>query len=141
MRIKTGLLFLAGAAGLFMAACGSAATTAPTPTPEPQTVTSTPVPSEDREVALEFARSYRVIEEDWEQFHTDFDSWRTGLISCDRSSVQTALRDFAGDFNEITVQARDLPRPPQARELADSLIAAAEKENTALRELREQWQP
>jgi hypothetical protein len=141
MRIKTGLLFLAGAAGLFMAACGSAATTAPTPTPEPQTVTSTPVPPEDREVALEFARSYRAIEEDWEQFHTDFDSWRTGLISCDRSSVPAALRDFAGDFNEITVQARDLPRPPQARELADGLIAAAEKENTALRELRDHWQP
>jgi hypothetical protein len=141
MRIKTGLLFLLAATGLFMAACGAAAPTPLPPTPVPQAVTSTPVPPEARETALEFARDYRAIDEDWEQFHRDFDTWRTGLVSCDRSSFQMALRDFAGDFNEITVQARNLPRPPSGRELADGLIAAAEKEGAALRQLRDNWQP
>jgi hypothetical protein len=144
MRIKTSLLFLltVAATGLFVVACGAAATTPiPTPTPESQAIISTPVPPEARETALEFTRDYRAIEEGWEQFHTDFDTWRVGLVSCDRSSMQMALRDFAGDFNEITVQARNLPRPPVARELADGLIAAAEKEGAALRQLRDNWQP
>lgn len=143
MRMKSVRFFLLAvvATGLFAAACGAVDTTTPTPTPEPQVITPTPIPPEARETALTFAREYRAIEEDWEQFHTDFDTWRVGLASCDQSSVQMALRNFAGDFNEITVQARELPRPRPVRELADGLITAAEKEAAAFRQLRDNWQP
>ena len=55
--------------------------------------------------------------------------------------MQQALRDFAVGFNTVTEQARDLPRSPVTLEFADTLIAAAEAEETAFRQLRDRWQP
>ena len=51
------------------------------------------------------------------------------------------LTQFAGDFAKITEMARGLPRSSNVRELADRLVAAAEAEERALRELRDGWQP
>ena len=55
--------------------------------------------------------------------------------------MERALQDFAVSFNVVTEQARDLPRAEVTRELADSLITAAEAEETAFRQLRDHWQP
>jgi hypothetical protein len=144
MRLKIGLPSTLAAAvvlAVLVAACGTADAPAASPDPANQTPTSTPVPPEARQSALEFARAQRLIEDDWEQFHTDFDRWRSGLTSCDRSAAHAALQGFAGDLVDITQKANNLPRSGATRRLADRLIESAEKEEAGLRQLRDRWQP
>ena len=88
-----------------------------------------------------FAKEQQAIGQEWDKLHEEFDLWRAGLISCHRSSVHVALQDFAVSFNNVTEQARELPRASHTRELADMLIAAAEGEEAAFRQLRDRWQP
>jgi hypothetical protein len=92
-------------------------------------------------VALQFATADRAINKEWDTFHGNFDSWRERLVACDPSSVQVALLQFGGRFSGITEAAKALPRPPVVRELADKLIQASEKEEEALRQLRDTWRP
>ena len=147
-------------AGILMAvACGSdEATPPPGSTPEatpevPATLSSqaktvklgtptpTAVPAAARVAALEFKAAHRAIADEWDQFHADYDSWREGLVACTAGSVRSSLREFAGQFAEISEAARALPRPEVVRELADTLIQASEQEEEALRRLRDTWEP
>ena len=122
--------------------------------PEPETREPVPLTSPEssragaggavpvsRDVVLEFASDQAAINEDWDQFHVDFDNWRARLSACDRTAALEALRAFAGDFSAITQQARDLPGKGIARELPDNAIKAANGEEAALRMLRDKWQP
>ncbi len=90
---------------------------------------------------VEFAAQQQAINDDWDEFHADFDQWRTGMSACDRAAAEEALRVFASEFGNITRQARDLPGRSIARELPDEAIQAATAEETALRALRDHWQP
>ena len=103
--------------------------------------TPTPVPAQVSQTALDFATGHLAISQRWDQFHKELDSWRQGLASCDPSSVQVALGGFAGDSAGITQAARGLPRTSSVRQLSDQLIRAAEREEEALRLLRDSWQP
>ena len=49
------------------------------------------------------------------------------------------LQQFAGDYAGITEAARNLPRTSAVRGMADQLIQAAEREEEALRALRDTW--
>ena len=161
MRAKSVLFYIliAPVLLLLMVACGEGKAT-PTlsaerpPTPDAQatiaaladrpevgTPTPTPVDPEERAVVLGFASGHGAITRRWDQFHTDFDTWRESLPDCDASSLQASLRGFASDFSAITQEARALPRSPGVRELSDKLIGAIEGEETALRQLRDTWQP
>ena len=100
-----------------------------------------PLSASDLEAIDEFAAQQQAVGQEWDRFHREFDQWRTGLTSCHRSSVREALQDFAVGFNAVTEQARDLPRTSVNPKLADMLIAAAEAEETAFRQLRDRWQP
>jgi len=161
MRLKSGLPILGAVAAfsLLLVSCGGEATSTPslgTPTLEPDvqativaqvqaaefgTPTPTPVPPEERAAVLEFVNSHAAITRDWEQFHADFDAWREGLVACDASTVQVTLRQFAGSFSDITEEARKLPRSAGVRELADKVIEAVEREDGAIRRLRDNWRP
>ena len=101
--------------------------------------TATPVPAAAQRVALEFASGHMAVDQEWERFHAEFDTWRTGLIACDASSVGVKLQQFAGDFAGITEAARAIPRTSAVRGMADRLIQAAEGEEEALRALRDTW--
>ena len=149
------------ASGLLLAvlACGSngeigAPTGGPSPTPDAQatltalaqrvefgTPTPTAVPAQDRMAVLNFASGQRNVSQDWDQFHTEFDSWRENLAACNANSVRSSLQGFASRFAGVTQAARVLPRHRVVRGLADTLIRAAEQEEEALRLLRETWQP
>ena len=103
--------------------------------------TAKPLTASDRMAMDEFVKKQESIDQEWDQFYQDFDHWRAGLTSCQRSSAQEALQDFAATFNSVTQQARDIPRTSSTRELADILIASAEEEEAAFRQLRDRWQP
>ena len=99
------------------------------------------VSPEDRTVVLDFLKSHNSVEQDWEQFHSSFDEWREGLIVCDASRRQVDLARFAGQFGSITEDGRNLPRSPSVRAMVDKLVEALEREDRALRLLRDNWQP
>ena len=138
ISLLLGLLSLA----LLMACDGKAE-------PQPTASTTGPVPGQDAmalsgdslRVVNDFTDQRQTIYEEWDQFHVDFDTWRTGLTSCERSSVQASLQEFASSFGDVTALAMDLPRTASTRGMADTLIEAAEEEERAFRQLRDQWQP
>ncbi len=103
--------------------------------------TPTTVPVANRAVAIEFSAGHEDISQRWDAFHAEIDVWRQGLTQCTPSAAQSALSNFAGDFARITESARALPRSMVIRILADDLIKAAEREESALRLLRDTWQP
>ena len=160
MRVRKGLLGAVALAimVLLVSSCAEEATPTtdfqPTPTPDFQatidaraagrkvgTPTPTPVPADERKTVLEFVLGHDLVEDSWDKFDADFDTWRERLTACDASALQTTLRTFAGNFAGIAEGANQLPRPIGVRGLADSLIDAAENEGNALRQIRDQWQP
>ena len=145
IRPRTLLLApLAAAVLAFAAACGQAAGDPEPVTPMPGETSidaAVTLSDSERAVVADFTERSRGLDGEWARFREGFDEWRAGLIDCHPSSVRDALRDFAVEFKAVTEQARSLPRAPLTRDLADSLITAAEDEEAALRELRDRWQP
>ncbi len=133
-----GLLLLAS-----LAACSDDPDSQPTtpPTGPAQDEGSMALPAGAMMVVNDFTDQRQVIYEEWDQFHEDFDNWRTGLTSCERSAVHASLQGFASDFTDVTQLAMDLPRASSTRNMADTLIDAAEEEERAFRQLRDRWQP
>ena len=148
MKVRFGPHFCLLAVFLLLAAmlaCSDTSDGTPTPsapvTAAPSIQSAKPLTPSDRMAMDEFVKQQRSIDEEWDQFYREFDDWRVGLTSCHRSSAQEALQEFAAAFNDVTGQARSLPRTSVTRELADILIAAAEEEEAAFRLLRDRWQP
>ena len=102
---------------------------------------ATPLTPADRMLVDEFAQQRDAVADEWDQLYEEFDEWRAGLAPCEPSAAHRALRGFAGDFNGVTEQVRDIPRTVPTGELADILITAAEEEAAAFRQLRDRWQP
>lgn len=146
MKVRFSSLCAALSGSLLMAllvACSDAAgtpqaTAPPDPTPGQA---AEPLSAGDRVAVDEFAGQWEAIVLEWDQLHQDLDQWRAGLTSCHRSSVHEALQGFAADFAGVTLQAGSLPRTTITQELADILVAAAEEEEAAFRQLRDRWQP
>ena len=160
MKLRNLGWLAAGSALLLAVACGAPQQAAPAPAVEAAatpdipgtqtarvqsaplgTPTPTPVPAQVSSVTLDFAQGHRSVNQAWDQLHRDVDTWRQGLISCDPSSVQAELRRFSGSASVITEAARALSRHAAVRGLSDQLIQAAEREEEALRLLRDTWQP
>ncbi len=133
-----GLLLLVASA-----ACSESTDTQPaTATAEPPgDETAESLSASDRMALDAFSEQRQTLDQGWSAFHRDFDQWRAGLTSCDRSSVHEALQGFAAGIADVTAQAGDLPRTNVTREIADTVIAAAEDEESAFRQLRDRWQP
>ena len=109
--------------------------------PQSEPPTPTAVSPSDLETARDFSQGYQTITSDLNQLHQRFDAWQAGLNPCTQSAVQTDLRQFAGRFASVTQAARELTRSTASRHLSDTLIAVAEAEEQALRQLRDDWQP
>ena len=146
MKVRLGAWFtliLAVSLLAAVAACSRTPTSQPVilPTASPAVQPAAPLSAGELMAMDTFAKQQQAIGQEWDKLHEEFDLWRAGLISCHRSSVHVALQDFAVSFNNVTEQARELPRASHTRELADMLIAAAEGEEAAFRQLRDRWQP
>ena len=146
MKIRLASLispFLGSLLLVSLVACSDTTDTQPATLPpeSPSVQAAEPLSASDLMAVDEFASQWQTIDQEWDQLHQDFDLWRAGLTSCHRSSVQEALQGFAASFTDVTEQARNLPRTTVTREPADTLIAAAEEEEAAFRQLRDRWQP
>ena len=97
----------------------------------------TSVPEDVVQAASDFAQAHAALVRDWDKVRKDLDSWRQGLDSCSPAALQTSLRGFSADFRGVALAAQDLPREPAVREMSARLIEAVEKEEAALRRLRD----
>jgi len=122
-------------------ACQSNETPASPSASESTTAGPTPVSQQAKDLAQQFATDHGFVEQDWDAFHVEFDTWREGLVACDPSAAQQAFRGFASHFNDVNEQTLSLSRPSSVRGLADQLIEASQGEAAALRHLRDRWQP
>lgn len=137
------ILLVPALALLTMIACTAPAAQEPEASPpsaspeamEPRTPAMEPPPLGD------FNEQRQTVNEAWDQIHNDFDQWRADLTMCHPTTMTEALGGFAIEFNGVTEAARDLTRTKTTGEFADTLITAAENEETAFRQLRDRWQP
>ena len=88
-----------------------------------------------------FDREYGPHRLSWTDFNSSYDLWRTTEGGCDRTQAFAKLAKFAADFSLLAGKVRELPRATFLRPVAEILVEAAEKEELALRELRDSWHP
>ncbi len=98
--------------------------------------------SEETEARVgEFVDAYEDLVLSWDKFHDDYDQWRQVEGGCDRSQAIQALGGFSGDFGLVANAVRDLDAAAVLRSMGELLVQAAEREERALKELRDKWQP
>ena len=98
--------------------------------------------SEENQVEVEdFTKRYNLLLRDRDSFHTEYNQWRRADGGCDRSKATETLARFTVVFSKIASAARDLPPATVLRPLGEILVEAAEREERALRELRNTWRP
>ena len=98
--------------------------------------------SEESEAAVdEFATRYGALAGRWDKFHQDYDQWRGTEGGCDRSEVAKALGQFALTFGGLADRVRALPRATFLRPMGELFVEAAEREEEAIRRLRNTWRP
>ena len=77
----------------------------------------------------------------WNQFHGNYDDWRRTEGGCDRIQAIERLGQFTISFGKIASTVRGLPGDAFLRPLGELLVEAAEREEQALRLLRNSWKP
>ena len=98
--------------------------------------------SEETQIEVrEFTAAYKQLLRNWDSFHTEYDQWRRDGGGCDQSEAAATLAGFTVAFSKISSAVRDLPTATVLRPLGEILIEAAEREERALREVRDTWRP
>jgi hypothetical protein len=77
----------------------------------------------------------------WSEFNRDYDHWRRTEGGCNRTEVVEQLNQFSLRFGEIAGRVRNLPPAPYIRPMEDTLVEAVQREEEALRVLRNTWRP
>ncbi|MBI4233053.1 MAG: hypothetical protein HY686_01275 [Chloroflexi bacterium] len=120
-------------------------TPAPARTPAPSTPTPLPARTPGRQSASPeaetFAKAFAGVNATWNSFDKEYDAWRQRNGDCDRAAVQARLSKFAEQFRALAAQVQAMPRPAAVRPLVELLSEAAQKEDRALKVLRDTWQP
>ena len=77
----------------------------------------------------------------WDAFHERYNEWRRTEGGCDRSEVLQAIGKFNILIGELVRQGRDLPQSGYLLPIYNLLVEAVEREEGAVRALRNSWQP
>lgn len=96
---------------------------------------------EAKSAVANFTEEYDALTQDWNSFHARYDEWRKTDGGCDRSDVMGELGRFGVSFSAIAREARNLPAATVLRPMGELLVEAAEREESALRDLGNSWQP
>ena len=98
--------------------------------------------SENDRVALaDFVAAFGDLMDDWDDFHSEFDSWTRTEGDCDRAGATSALQLYNQRFSEIASRVRGLSQVSYLRPSSDLLSEAVEREGAALRSLANTWAP
>jgi hypothetical protein len=95
----------------------------------------------DLEEVQEFVGEYERLLADWDAFHQRYNDWRRTEGGCDRTEVLQALGQFSIRIDELGRQVRDLPESGYLLPMYTLLVEAVEREEGAVRALRNSWQP
>ena len=88
-----------------------------------------------------FASAYGLLGSCWDDFHRAYDEWRASEGGCDRTAAVATLGQFVVRFGALARDVRELPQVSVLRPVAELLIEAAEREEQAVRDLRDGWHP
>jgi len=88
----------------------------------------------------DFAAAFQEVSSAWDQFHQEYDSFRSG--EAQRTSAETVeeLGRLVDQFRDIALAVRVLPTSPATHLVSQLLTDAAEREDLALRRLRGTFQ-
>ena len=96
---------------------------------------------EDLEKVQEFIRGYEGLLAEWDTFHQRYNDWRRADGGCDRDQVLQSLGQFSTRIGELSRNVRNLPQSGYLLPMYNLLVKAAEREEGAIRTLRNSWQP
>ena len=96
---------------------------------------------EDLEKVQEFIRGYEGLIGEWVKLHQRYNDWRGADGECDRDQVLQSLGQFSTRIGELSRNVRDLPQSGYLLPMYNLLVEAAEREEGAIRTLRNSWQP
>ena len=94
-----------------------------------------------RAAVADFTGEYAALVRSWDAFHGDYDAWRASDGGCDRTAVVASLGGFLRQFGELATGVRSLPRSVLFQPMGELFVEAAEREERALKELRNGWRP
>ena len=98
--------------------------------------------SEESQASVEsFAARYASLSQSLSAFHSEYDRWRRTEGGCDVTGAIETLGELTLDFGRLAARVRELPRASILRPLGELLVEAAEREEQALRDLRNEWRP
>ena len=95
----------------------------------------------DLEDVRAFIGDYKRLLKEWDAFHEGYNEWRRTEGGCDRSEVLQSLAQFNTRIGELGRRVRDLPQSGYLLPMYNLLVEAAEREQGAVRALRNSWQP
>jgi len=88
-----------------------------------------------------FDAEYRNLLATWDAFHTRYDEWRRTDGGCDRTKAIEDLGRFSIKFDKILEKVSDLPQTAALLPIGSLMSEAADREQAALRVLRNSWKP
>ncbi|MBF8264313.1 MAG: hypothetical protein HW384_177 [Dehalococcoidia bacterium] len=95
----------------------------------------------NRPLLQQFSTSYGQVSKAWDDVLSQYDDWRNKGGDCDRNAVRQQLLERLNTFSALAQRVNALPQPTIVRPLAELMTQAAEKEETTLRQLRDNWKP
>ena len=96
---------------------------------------------EDLQDVQEFGDKFEIVLPAWDAFHEQYNNWRRTEGGCNRTEVLQALGQFNLRMTEISRRVGDLPQSGYLLPMYNLLVEAAEREEGAIRALRNSWQP
>ena len=88
-----------------------------------------------------FEDHYAALVAKWDAFHERYAGWRTTDGGCDRAGVLRSLDAFNLRMGDIGREVRGLPQSGYLLPMYNLLIEAVEREEGAIRALRNSWRP
>lgn len=88
-----------------------------------------------------FEVRYAALVAKWDAFHERYTGWRTTDGGCDRTEVLRSLDAFNLRMGDLGREVRSLPRSGYLLPMYNLLVEAVEREEGAIRALRNSWRP
>ena len=88
-----------------------------------------------------FEDHYAALVVKWDAFHERYAGWRGTDGGCDRAGVLQSLDGFNLRMGDLGREVRGLPRSGYLLPMYNLLVEAVEREEGAIRALRNSWRP